>query len=86
VEGEVLKIKKKVVTITEWVKNIAIASYKNTTKNGIKANLSWAIIIDNKLDIVDKADTTVIAQKCILADIKQVIDKNRIIAAILINE
>lgn len=85
-EGEVLEVKKEIVTVTELVKNIAIASYKNTTNIRIKANLSWAITIDNQLDIIDKVKPIVIAQKDILTDIKQVIDQNRITLVIFTNK
>lgn len=69
-EGQVLKRKKKVVTITKRVKNIAIASCSNKINIRIKANLSWAITIDNELDIIDKVKPTVIAKEYILTNIE----------------
>lgn len=69
-EGQVLKRKKKTVTITKRVKNIAIASCSNKINIRIKANLSWAITIDNELDIIDKAKPTVIAKEYILTNIE----------------
>lgn len=85
-EGKVLKIKKKVVTIIKLVKNIAITSCQNTTNIGIKTNFTITITIDNKLDIINKVNPTVIAKKYILAKIKQVIDQITITLAIFINK